>query len=769
MSLINVDFPNGPNHPSAGHNGMQQAAGQKTDAYSLDLFDLVKRKFWIIQFFVLLGIGLSLLYYFKAPKTYESIATIFVDEKSAPMAGDSDGFSNESSIEKYLVTLKSTKILKPAIASGNFHDLDTFADCDDILYFLREEDALSAKPADAKSTSGVIKLSFQGSSPEECQAVLDEIVATFDEHILSTTKNIGGETAKLVTDIKDQMLTQLEEVDAEIRELMVRPELLNIDGRVVNPHQMQLGLLHQELHDVRSERRKILARVENVKKDLALGKMPEDLVVEIMSESVDKSTGAYATVQSQFVELKIKEQELLNQFGPDHPDVRSIRNKIETVDQMRLQELAAMRGSKRQNDGEASTQNLVADFLNQMQRKVAMLNSEEKSLDESIQAEQQESTSVSALVENLNSLQRKRERLENGSAAIIERLGEINALKEHLWRNLAVLDPPSLGEKVAPSLPISLAAGFFLGSLLGLLFAGFKDIAEKTFRSSDDVGKMLNTRVIGHVSMFQKLRAKQRNSQFPNVQAEVVTMHAPAAQSSESYRAIRTSIFFKAQETGAKVIQVTSPTPGDGKSTTISNLAASIAQSGRRVLLIDADMRKPVQHKLFGVTNDFGLTSAISGEMDPEEVIQPIQAEYLSIVTAGPIPNNPAELLTSARFAAIIEEYRSQFDFVLIDTPPMLAVTDPSIVCGHVDLVYLVMRIRNGVRTSALRAKEIIDSMGIELGGVVINGLRRRDQKTYEYSGQYGYGTNQYGRGNKAAASVPAARTARKKRPSSRV
>ena len=767
MSLINVDFPNGPNPPS---QGMAQSAAPKADSYSLDVFDLIKRKFWIIQFFVLLGIGLSLLYYFKAPKTYESIATIFVDEKSAPSVSGEGDFSNDSSIEKYLVTLKSTKILAPAIATGNFRDLKSFDDYNDILYYLREEDALSAKPADAKSNSGVISLSFRGSSPEECQLVLDEIVNTFDDHIMSTTKNIGGETAQLVTEIKDQMLTQLEDVEMQIRELMVRPELLNIDGRVVNPHQIQLSLLHQELHDIRSERRKILARVENVKLDLAAGKMPEDLVVEIMSENSNNSSGAYATVQSQFVELKVKEQELLLQYGADHPDVRSIRNVIATVDQLRMQELAAMRGSKRQNN-ETTTQNLVTDFLSQMERKVAMLGSEEKSLNASIQDEQKQSTSVSALVENLNALQRKRERLENGSAAIIERLGEINALKEHLWRQLSVLDPPSLGEKVAPSLPISLAAGFFLGSLLGLLFAGFKDIAEKTFRSSDDVGRMLNTRVIGHVSLFQKVRAKQRNSQFPNVAAEVVTMHSPAAQSSESYRAIRTSIFFKAQETGAKVIQITSPTPGDGKSTTISNLAASIAQSGRRVLLIDADLRKPVQHKLFGVTNDFGLTSVINGEMDPEEAIQTVQAEYLSIVTAGPIPNNPAELLTSARFAAIIEEYRSQFDFILIDTPPMLAVTDPSIVCGHVDLVYLVMRIRNGVRTSSTRAKEIVDSMGIELGGVIINGLRRRDQKTYEYSGQYGYGTNQYSKTNQSStgASATGNRVPRKNRPGSRV
>ena len=270
-------------------------------------------------------------------------------------------------------------------------------------------------------------------------------------------------------------------------------------------------------------------------------------------------------------------------------------------------------------------------------------------------------------------------------------------------------------------------------------------MAEKTFRSSDAVGDILNTRVIGHVSFFEKTRNKKRNAKFPTAQPELITLHAPASQASEAYRAIRTSMFFKARETNAKVIQITSPAPGDGKSTTTANLAITIAQSGSRVLLLDADMRKPTQHKLFGLDSEKGLSSIITGSADLNEVIQDVIPGYLSVVTSGPIPSNPAELLTSTRFADLLGEYRKIYDYVLIDTPPMLAVTDPSIVCSHSDLVYMIMRIRKGVRTNSIRAKEIIDSMGIELGGVVINGLRRRDHKTYAYSGQYGYGANTYG------------------------
>ena len=430
----------------------------------------------------------------------------------------------------------------------------------------------------------MIKLSFKGNHPEECQKVLDEIVKSFDTHIKSTTKNIGGETAELVGRVKDEMLDRLKVVEKDIETLMSRPELLNVDGRIVNPHQMQLSMLHTSLNELRRERIKLKAQVQNIRSDLAAGKDLKEMAIEILRDTTETPRGNSAA-QSQLVELKVSEQDLLNQYGADHPEVRKIRNQIQVVEGMVLQELAASQASTIQ-DLSSNYRQVVEDYAKQLDRQNQILGSEEIGLLESITEEQRVSTSVSAMVENLNTLQRERERLEKGYYTIIERLSEINAFNEHLWRNLSVLDPPCAAEKIAPSLPISLAGGLFLGSLLGLFFAGFKDMAEKTFRSSDDVGEILNSRVIGHVSLFQKVRANKRSPQFPNIMPELVTVHAPASQSSEAYRAIRTSMFFQAQESGAKVIQVTSPSPGDGKSTTISNLAASIAQSGRRVLLL---------------------------------------------------------------------------------------------------------------------------------------------------------------------------------------
>lgn len=740
-------------------NRPQQPAATST-LVNLDVFDMVRRKFWLILFFTLLGIALSLLFFFKAPKTYRSSAKVFIDEKSALSLNDEDNFS-QNSVERYIEILRSTTTLKQAVKAGKLEQMSIFEDVDSVIRYLRDGKALIAKSADVKSNSGVIKISFDGQDAAETQKVLESVVAAFGEYIDSDAKEIGGSTTDLFTKIHNDMLVRQKEVQDEIGKLMSNPEILVINGMVQNTFQMQQARLHEELYQLRRDRTKLEARISMIKTARAEGRNLDSLAIGILQEFNESSAGAYASTHDKYVELKMEEQELIQEYGSRHPKIEQIRSKIAMVDKMRMQELSTLRGG---GDGDADSKpnaNLVETFVERMADQISMLKAQEGSLEASIFAERKKASDTSAQVENLQSLQRERDRLELACDTMIEQLGETKVLADFEWRKMSVLDPASIAEQVAPSLPLCLAGGLFLGSLLGLGFAGLKEIAEKTFRCSDDIASLLGTRVVGHISQFQRPRV-QRDSPFPNVAPELIALHQPSNQICEAYRSIRTAIFFRAQETGAKVIQITSPTPGDGKSTTIANIAASMAQSGRTVLVIDADLRKPKQHKYFGIGNDVGLTSVVYGEVEPEDAVQVIQPEYLSVVTCGPIPSNPSELLTSARFEAIIDVYREQYDFILIDTPPLLAVTDPAIVCRHADLVYLVIRIANGVRSNSIRASEIMESMGSELSGVIINGLRRRDQKSYDYKGgKYGYGgyayTNAYGSTSGRATKSPSA------------
>ena len=196
---------------------------------------------------------------------------------------------------------------------------------------------------------------------------------------------------------------------------------------------------------------------------------------------------------------------------------------------------------------------------------------------------------------------------------------------------------------------------------------------------------------------------------------------------------------------GRKVIQVTSPNKGDGKSLMIANLAVSIAQSGKRVILIDADCRRPRQHKIFGVTADAGLAAVIADRVEPKDVIQATAVEGLSLLPCGPVPPNPAELLTSPRFKEFLDAIREEYDFVLVDTPPLLAVTDPCVVAPRVDGIFLVIRLSRQGRPNAERARAILSALAVNVLGVVVNGVTRQagggiytaEQYEYAYTETY--------------------------------
>lgn len=735
-----------------------------SDMYRLDVLELVRRKFWFIVFFALLGSSLGVLYYFKAPKTFESVAKIVVEEKTTPTLNTVDGESyiTESPVEKYLEVIRSARVLNPAIEHGKFDDLKTFEDVEDILYMLKSSDEnLRVKSADVKALSSVISVAFLGPEESEVQPILAGIVKSFEDYIRLSTDTDGGQKMETLQRAQAEYQERLTQLNSELSLLNQKPHLAWKDGAFNNLHQARQVQLQEDQHEVRREKTKLQARLNTIKEARDRGEDAEPMLFDALSDMKESAFGAYVMTHQQFVQLKIREQELLSEFGDQHPELVSIRGQIQMVDKMRKQELNSLRGgspSAAVNNADGS--DFVLLFLEHLANKISVLDAEEIGIQKAIEQEQTASAQIAQDVTKFSELNRERERLEKVYNETFDRLSEMKALEEVNWRTMELLDPASNPEQASPSFPISLAAGSLLGSLLGLLFAGLKDLAEKTFHSSDDIATILDSRVVGHVSLFAK-QATKKSADYKAVAGEVVALHQPNSPAAETYRAIRTTLFFNSQETGAKLIQITSPIPGDGKSTTIANLAASMALSGKRVLIVDCDFRRPVQHKFFGVSNSLGITSVIYGEVEWGEVVQEIVPGALSILPCGPLPHNPAELLNSDYFPELLEELKENYDYVLLDTPPLLAVTDPSIVSPLADKLYVVLRIRNGVKINAQRAKDVLDSMKVGIAGVIVNGLRRQDSKSYNYNygGRYGYNSvygSNYGNSRATYGAAPA-------------
>jgi capsular exopolysaccharide synthesis family protein len=203
---------------------------------------------------------------------------------------------------------------------------------------------------------------------------------------------------------------------------------------------------------------------------------------------------------------------------------------------------------------------------------------------------------------------------------------------------------------------------------------------------------------------------------------ETLIVHSdPKAPVSEAFRTLRTNIQFSSFDGEVKKIMLTSAIPGDGKSTVTANLAVAVAQTGKSCILVDCDLRRPVLHKFFGISNRRGLVNLLLGDLTLEEAIVPTHVENLSVINSGPIPPNPAELVGSVKMDKVYQDLSDRYDYVIIDCPPVMAVTDAVMISKKVDGVLLVVGAGTTPRQAVIGAKNSLDGVGARILGVVLN------------------------------------------------
>lgn len=211
----------------------------------------------------------------------------------------------------------------------------------------------------------------------------------------------------------------------------------------------------------------------------------------------------------------------------------------------------------------------------------------------------------------------------------------------------------------------------------------------------------------------------------------LITLREPGSAAAEAYRTLRTNILFSSLDRPLRTLLATSSAPDEGKSSTLANLAVTMAQAEQRVLLVDCDLRRPSLHTLFGLTNERGLTSAILAPEDGLLPIQPTVVPGLQLLTSGPLPPRPADLLGSRRMGTLIEQLSASADIVLFDTPPVVAVTDAAVLAPRVDGVLLVLHAGQTRRDRAREARRLLEKVKAHIVGVVLNGAKLERGYTY--------------------------------------
>lgn len=299
--------------------------------------------------------------------------------------------------------------------------------------------------------------------------------------------------------------------------------------------------------------------------------------------------------------------------------------------------------------------------------------------------------------------------------------------------NLLVFEPAQIPAlPFAPRVLTNTLLGFVVGGLVALGIVFLIEYLDDTVKSPEQVLEATSLSTLGAIASIKIADSASR----------LVTFNNPRAPVSEAYRVLRTNLGFAAIDGELRSILVTSPSPSEGKSTTSANLAVVMSQTGKRVIIVDSDLRRPTQHKIFGVSNNQGLTTALLDTETPlENHIQESTVPNLRVLTSGPIPPNPAELLNSHRMEFVLNELEKVADFVIFDTPPAMTVADASILAAQVDGSVLVTEAGHTRRQALGQAAETLQKSGGHLLGIVLNQIRptRSGYYNYYYYRYYNY------------------------------
>jgi len=461
--------------------------------------------------------------------------------------------------------------------------------------------------------------------------------------------------------------------------------------------------------------------------------------------SIRRVGETFMGLSRQLNNLKLKRNGLLVQFTPDHPNVREIQAQIDQLGNNLMGELRQQRQSlqrdlstERNRLARLRTQyNLLPSLgleLARLQRETAMRQEVARVLEESYQ----------------QALIREADKVE-----------EVTVLEWALTPSVAV----------NPHHPTQRAIlGVILGLILGVVFAVVAETLDTSIGTIEDVQEYTGTQVVGIIPFINvdDVRASMQrrgvdvfDERTVQRKAQLVAYFDPQSTLAETYRTLRTNIEFVTVEKGVKCFMVTSSMHQEGKSTTIANLSMAMAQLGKRTLLVDCDLRKPSMARLFGLDKGPGVTEVIvgtnkwqdvvrtvtdivTGGIGMEDILQTQGISNLHIIASGSIPPNPAELLNSRRMSEFLDELRDAYDVILIDTPPILHVTDAAILGKKLDGALMVYKAGDVARTSLKRSTSLLRSVDIDLLGVVLNGIRAEMSSDYQdlgYNVYYAYGS----------------------------
>ena len=579
-----------------------------------------------------------------------------------------------------------------------------------------------------RSNTRIIDVSYRSADKELAAHVVNTLINTYIEQNFKTrfesTMQASDWLSKQLVDLQMKVETSQEKLVNYEKE----HEILGIDEKQ-NITTSKLDELNRELTSAESDR----MQKESVYRLL---QSPDADVASAAATSAARATSANISTTSlleklrgQQADLRIEVAQLSTQFGPSYPKLAQVNSELKEIDaQIQLEMKKVVAHVRSDYLAAVQRETMLRDAMDNQKREANRLN--ESAIEYSLLKRDVESNRT----------------LYEGLLEKLKEAGVTAGLKSNNIRPVDVARVPTSPSE--PNVPRNLAFALALGLTTGIGLAFLLEGVDNSVRTPEQAQAISALPSLGIIPLGSKtlaeMRGRQRLALSSSKEAvEMVTQSRPQSQMAESYRALRTSLLLTSIGAPPKVILVTSALPQEGKTTTSINTAIVLAQKGIRVLLIDADLRRPSIHKTLGMGPRAGLSNVLTGNATLQQatVRSPILPN-LFVLPAGTPPPNPAELLASANMRDVLAELKDQYDHIVVDTPPTLSVTDAVVMSTCADAVVLVIRSGQTTKQALRRSRDILMQVNARLAGVLLNAVDLHSPDYYyyyEYQGKYGH------------------------------
>lgn len=671
------------------------------EAHLRDYWKVVWQGRWTILAVFVSIVGATIAWTFLQTPIYSATAIVEIQPQARRLlsSGDVSGlgaagygwFAEEKYHNTQIEIIKSRDVAQRVVRTLGLESHPMFAELHDPVAAFRS--MIRVTP---RRDTGLLEISIQGANRDEITQWANEVAQAFVQRNLQQGREnleqavgaIREQMNKLSDDLsaaeekRFETLQSTDLYDTQTTEEMLRQNYQTFSENLTDKR-IELSQLNETLRQI--------DRMQQSGLDLML--LPELAEDPTLQEH-----------QRDKVELERKLQSAKVELRAGHPEVERLRTELEQTQTKIDEKIRLIIGGLERRYHQLSTS---ADFLERQMR-----DTEEKSLDLAKRTSQYEQVKTQA--------ETKKQIFD----LIAKTVNEVQLSAGLMNNNVSVLDdayPPLF--PVKPRKRVNLAIGAMLGLFCGLATVFFLDYLDNTIRTPEDVEKYLGLSLLGVI---------------PRIEDADLTKRAVK----EAYQSLRTSVIFSSKNRRRKVILVTSTGPREGKSSTIANLGRTLAAAGDKVIIVDCDLRRPKQHTHFDIPREPGVTNFLAAPTDERDwsiYTRDVEPRGLQLLTCGPIPPSPPELLSNPRFTMLLSELRERYDWVLIDSPPAASLADATLLASSVDMILPVVKHNSTDRDHVVKTIQTLRAVNPEIPGVVLNhvDLERAYYKDYYYAGYY--------------------------------